>query len=313
MEMGPYSDFESASRAVLTFLYERMGFDLWMVTRTEGEDWIVLQSEDHGYGVKDGAVFRWADSFCSRMVLGLGPCIAPTSDDVPAYKEAPIGQQVPIGAYIGLPLLDAEGSLFGTLCAIAPMPQPRILHDELPLLQLLGNMLSTLLVSELKLSSQQRRTEIVSKSVTTDAVTGLLNQASWDRIAAAEEHRCRIYGYPASIIAVRIEGLTLLNTDPEKQLASRAADIIRSVLSDNDSAAFSQSGDFLLMAAERNAVKGEAILKQLQSKFQTAGVAARFGFATRNPEFGIPSAIDVAMQMIERGTTEQTLARNIFI
>ncbi len=305
MEMGPYSDFESASRAVLKFLYDRMGFDLWMVTRTEGEDWIVLQSEDHGYGVKDGAVFRWADSFCSRMVLGLGPCIAPTSDDIPAYKEAPIGQQVSIGAYVGLPLLDAEGSLFGTLCAIAPLPQPPILQDELPLLQLLGNMLSTLLASELKLSSQQRRTEIVSKSVTTDVVTGLLNQASWARIAAAEERRCKIYGYPASIVAIRIEGLKSLNSDSEKQLATRAADIIRSVLSANDSAAFIPPGDFLLMAAERNAVNGEAILKQLQSKFQAAGIAARFGFTTRNPELGLQSAIDIAMQMIECETAEK--------
>ena len=74
--LGPYTDFESASRAVLAFLHDRLGFDLWMVTRTEGDDWIVLQSEDHGYGVKDGTVFRWADSFFSQMVLGRGPCIA---------------------------------------------------------------------------------------------------------------------------------------------------------------------------------------------------------------------------------------------
>jgi len=34
---------------VLAFLHRRLGFDLWMVTRTEGDNWIVLQTEDHGY------------------------------------------------------------------------------------------------------------------------------------------------------------------------------------------------------------------------------------------------------------------------
>ena len=54
-------DFESAGRSILEFLHKRFGFDLWMVTRTDGDNWIVLQTEDHGYGVKPGTVFRWAD------------------------------------------------------------------------------------------------------------------------------------------------------------------------------------------------------------------------------------------------------------
>ena len=40
-----FQNFQSASRATLAFLHQRFGFSLWMVTRTEGNDWIVLQSE----------------------------------------------------------------------------------------------------------------------------------------------------------------------------------------------------------------------------------------------------------------------------
>ncbi len=149
----PYADFSEASKAVLSFLHQRLGFNLWMVTRTEGEDWIVLDVEDHGYGVKKGNVFRWADSFCSRMVLGQGPCIAPNSQSIPAYANAPIGQQVPIAAYVGVPIHDADGGLFGTLCAIDPAPQKESLVDELPLIELLSRLLSSYLVAELKLSA----------------------------------------------------------------------------------------------------------------------------------------------------------------
>lgn len=140
-------DFEGAAHAVLSFLHLRMGFGLWMVTRTEGEDWIVLQAEDHGYGVTEGTVFRWADSFCSRMVEGDGPRVAPDSDSVPAYATAAIGRHVKIGAYVGVPLRRGDGSLFGTLCAIDPQIQAESIVEEQQLIELLAGLLSTLLAA----------------------------------------------------------------------------------------------------------------------------------------------------------------------
>ena len=53
--------FETASREVLRFRHERLGFDRWMVTRTEGEDRIVLQMRDSGYDFEANSVFRRAD------------------------------------------------------------------------------------------------------------------------------------------------------------------------------------------------------------------------------------------------------------
>ena len=83
-------DFERASQAVLEFLHRRLGFSLWMVTRVQGDDFIILQAKDEGYGVSPGTVIRWADSFCSQMVKGNAPRVAPdgrswvddTKDDV---------------------------------------------------------------------------------------------------------------------------------------------------------------------------------------------------------------------------------------
>lgn len=83
MNNAEFKNFEEAGQAVLKFLYQKFGFNLWMITRTEGDDWIVLQSEDNGYNVQPGQVFRWADSFCSQMVQGKAPRIAPRSEDIP--------------------------------------------------------------------------------------------------------------------------------------------------------------------------------------------------------------------------------------
>jgi len=116
--ISAFSNFEEAVQAVLESLHERLGFQLWMFTRVEGEDWIVLEAVDYGYSVKSGNVFHWSDSFCSRMVRGEGPRVAPNSQQIQAYVEAPIGQQVDISAYIGIPLCHADGTLFGTLVVI---------------------------------------------------------------------------------------------------------------------------------------------------------------------------------------------------
>ncbi|WLT39263.1 GAF domain-containing protein [Synechocystis sp. B12] len=90
-------------------------------------------------------MFHWPDSFCSRMVRGEGPHIAPQSNLVEAYRNAPIAQQVDIGAYVGVPITYGNGSLFGTLCAIDPEIQPDSLVDELPLVELIAQLLSTIL------------------------------------------------------------------------------------------------------------------------------------------------------------------------
>lgn len=67
-DLAPLPTFSEASERVLQFLHGRLGMGLWMVTRAAGQDWVVLHSRDEEYGVTDGDVFAWSDSYCSRMV-----------------------------------------------------------------------------------------------------------------------------------------------------------------------------------------------------------------------------------------------------
>ena len=202
MTIPQFHDFASASKATLAFLQSRLGFELWMVTRTLGDDWIVLQSEDHGYGIGPGKVLKWADSFCSEMIKGNGPRVAPDSDAVPAYVSAPIGKQVPIRAYIGVPLTSADGELFGTLCAIDPVRQPDAIVGDLDLIELLASMLSTILSAELKLGEESRRSERLAVEALVDPMTKLSNRRAWDQLLAREEERCRRYGHAAAVFSI---------------------------------------------------------------------------------------------------------------
>ncbi len=293
-KFNSFADFESASRGVLAFLHKRLGFGLWMVTRTEGDDWIVLQSEDHGYGVKDGAVFRWADSFCSQMVQGRGPCIAPKSIDIPAYANAPIGRQVNIGAYVGVPISDADGSLFGTLCAIDPQTQPESLHGELPLIELFGRLLSCLLASELKAISSQRRAEKNYTRTSMDHQTGLMNLAGWENVLEAEERRCRVYGHSACIVSIRIgnEDQDESSLDANIIATSKA---LKGCLGPNDSVARVAPNLFLMMGAERNREQASDLVLAIQTAMTETGIPYGMGHANREPTNGLKAALKNAL------------------
>lgn len=288
-----YTDFESASRAVLAFLHQRLGFELWMVTRTEGDDWIVLQAEDHGYGVKDGDVFLWADSFCSQMVQGLGPCIAPKSDLIPAYAAAPIGKQVNIGAYVGVPISDADGSLFGTLCAIDPNAQSESLRAELPLIELLGQMLSCLLVSELKLITNQRRHERNASNTTTDPETGLLSVVGWTNVIEAEEQRCRVYGHSACVILIRLN-----ERQPDSKHVSDVSQALRACLGPNDLLARIEHNLFGVIGPERNAEQGNALLNLVKNALSPISTSSRISLVNRDPRTGLQVASEKSKKLV---------------
>ncbi len=304
--------FQTASQDVLRYLHERLGFGLWMVTRTQERDWIVLHSEDHGYEVNDGDVFKWADSFCSRMVADQGPRIAPISNEVACYAEAPIAQQVEIGAYIGMPLNRADGDLFGTLCAIDPSPQPREIVDELPQIELMAKLLETILESELKASEEARRAERAEAQAMTDSLTRLFNRRGWDRLLKAEETRCRRYAHPAVVITVDLDNLKTVNDQQGHSSGDRLIQGTASVLRDNlrttDILARVGGDEFLILAVECSETGGEKLVARLQKSLEEKDISASIGWGFRQAHSTLHTAwknSDKAMYECKRKKKQQ--------
>ncbi len=310
-------DFAAAGSAVIRFLHQRLGFDLWMVTRTEGDDWIVLQAEDHGYSVAPNTVFRWADSFCSHMVAGRGPRVAPRSSDVPVYASAPIGRQVRIESYIGVPIHCGDGSLFGTLCAIHPTPQPEAIAKELPLIEMLAAMLSSVLTAELRAIESERRLERAQTEAETDSLTQLCNRRAWDRLLDLEESRCRRYGHPACVVVIDLDGLKTTNDTQGHaagdELLRTAAEVIRKTARGSDVVARLGGDEFGVLGLECDEPEAIVMLQRIQAELNSAGVAASSGIAMRFPAMGLEFArreADQAMyrEKMRRKSSHQTIA-----
>jgi diguanylate cyclase len=298
-------DFAGASREVLSFLHQRIGMDLWMVTRADNEDWVVLAAEDHSYGVKQGDVFRWADTFCSRMVRGDGPRVAPRAIDVPAYAALPITRQLPIGAYVGVPLVDTEGQLFGTLCGLNPQPMPASIVAEQPMVEVLADMLSGLLSAELSTSALTREAETARSEALTDALTGLANRRGWEVALAAEEERCRRYGATACVVAIELDGMKSPGVSPVARDAHetsliRAAQALRQTVRKPDTLARLDDDRFVVLGVECSTAEAMALLRRLEHSVQGAELSAALGMAMRDRSSGLFDTFERAIDaMVE--------------
>jgi diguanylate cyclase (GGDEF)-like protein len=285
MDASAFPDFQTAATAVLAFLQERLRFDLWMVTRTVGDDWVVLHAADRAYGVTSGDVFKWSDAFCSRMVVGAGPRFAPRSHEVPSYASAAIGYRMSIGAYIGVPLTRADGSLFGTLCAIARDEQSDEILAEQPLVELLARLLSMVLESELEAADIERRAQQLEALAMLDDLTSLPNRRAWDIALAGEEKRCERFAAPAAVVSIDLDGLKRANDTQGHEagdaLLRRAAKALLSASRAHDTAARTGGDEFALLAPGCAVDDVAALVSRLAEAFARADVDASFGTAVR--------------------------------
>lgn len=286
--------FEEASAEVLRFLHERFGVALWMVTRRRGDDWIVLQAADGGYGVRPGRVFPWHDTVCARMVEGGGPRVVPDVARVPDYAAAPIVRQLPIGAYVGAPLTMPDGSLFGTLCAIDPTPQPAEFEEERALIELLAGLLNGVLVMELGLEDATRANERLATEAATDSLTQLANRRAWEAVLDHEEDRCRRYGHGAAVFVIDLDGLKATNDTnghaSGDALLVSAAEALRSVARQADVAARLGGDEFGLLAIDCDDRGAEMLEDRLRVALDERGVVASIGVCVRDPCENLRSA-----------------------
>jgi diguanylate cyclase (GGDEF)-like protein len=292
------NDFAAASRATMQFLRQRLGFKLWMVSRTDGKDWIVLFADDDGYGVKAGQVYSWAESLCSRMVEGQGPHIAPNVAAEPAYAQAPITRKITVGAYAGVPLRRADGTLFGTLCAIDPEPQPERIREEQDMMLLMGELLSGLLEAELAGTEALRKAERQDVDITRDELTGLYNRRGWDMLVVREEERCRRYGHPACVVSLDLDDLKFYNDTQGyasgDALLIRCSKALKEVTRGSDVVARMGGDEFAMLMVECDYFDAQAMLLRVQETLAGYDVRASLGMAMRKPGIDLEEALAIA-------------------
>ena len=299
--LAPPRAFDEASRMVVDYLARTMPMGVWAVTRVSGAHQTVLVSADGAYGfVGPGAEFPWSTSMCRTMAAGETPRVAPDVRAVPglaAASTAADAQSVPVGAYVGTPIVHPDGRLFGTVCGYDPAPQPRELAEQEPLLDLLSSLLSSVLEADVAATESARALEEAVAESETDALTGLLNRRGWDRWLAREEQRFRRFGDPASVVMLDLDQLKLVNDtqghDAGDEHLQVAAETLRNALRHADALA-RLGGDEFGMVVRAGPEDARRLVERLESDLEAAGVLGSFGYAPYRVVTGFPEACAAA-------------------
>jgi hypothetical protein len=214
------ADLDELIGSYLTLVQGRLGFDLVMVTRTDGLDWRVVAATENGYEVTAGDVFRWSDSICSRMVAaGDAQWTLPDVAGDEVASVAPVRSRLDIGAYAGAAILGPDGGVVGTVCAIDPAARDEV-DDEL---LAFASGLAAYAFGERTAAVQLER-EAERRPFRSDpACPAVVPPAAWKALLDLEVERSRWTDEPLAVALVRLrskEGGSQRRTDLASVLAA---------------------------------------------------------------------------------------------
>jgi GAF domain-containing protein len=145
-DVTPWRTWDAAAEGLLSLLHEHVGWDVWMVTRVVDDRQVVLRSCPRDV-VRPGAALPWEESLCRQMIEGRAPRLATVTAAVPAYARRTRGPMRDVAAYVGVPLVAPDLTLFGSLCGVAFRAKPRSAARELEVVEAAARVLSTLMAA----------------------------------------------------------------------------------------------------------------------------------------------------------------------
>jgi EAL domain-containing protein (putative c-di-GMP-specific phosphodiesterase class I) len=96
------------------------------------------------------------ETYCRRIVAGEMPELMPDVSAVPAAQALAVTHKLRIGAYIGVPIYEADGTLYGTFSCFRSAREPVLQEQDARVMRLLAAMLSRRLEGERARDRDQR-------------------------------------------------------------------------------------------------------------------------------------------------------------
>lgn len=281
----PFTSLEDSLDAIVKCLHLIVPFQIWMVNRLSGDDLCALYVDDKENFLASGTVFKWSDSYCKRMVEGVGPSFAEDAQSVPVYREAPCNKIMPVGAYVSHPLTTEDGGLLGTLCAVDPQAQTPLSESQQQLVLHLTRTMSTLICTWLKVEDGRRLEAHLRYQAQTDALTNLANRYAWDEAIVEEEAALARLGENAMVAVIDLDGLKVTNDSyghaEGDQYLIKAARVLQEQVRGNDIVARVGGDEFSLLIHGINKKEGAQLRDRLKEAFRNAGIGASIGYAMR--------------------------------
>lgn len=92
--------------------------------------------------VHPGVAVSLDDGYCQRVVDGRLPRLIPDTMAIAAAMALPETTAIPIGAHLSVPIMLADGTVYGTLCCFSFQAQPTLCDRDLRMMQVLAQLLA---------------------------------------------------------------------------------------------------------------------------------------------------------------------------
>ncbi|MFN8665013.1 MAG: GAF domain-containing protein [Thermomicrobiales bacterium] len=114
----PYSSLDDAINVMLELLADLVGISLTMIHRLEGDNLVVSHACDRiGLGLTLPVTIPRAYTFCDSVLASLTPLVVGDADLNEQWRNLPGKVAIGTRSYASVPIVLANGRVFGTLCA----------------------------------------------------------------------------------------------------------------------------------------------------------------------------------------------------
>lgn len=213
MEQG-FQSFSEATRSILGLLEKRLPGSLVFVAHLDGADGVLrivdATAGDGSVAVEPGQSVPLDASLCFHMASRRAPQLSGDAAADPVYGPLAARRALDIRSYVAAPLVLADGTRVGSLCAIARR-LGAFDEDDLELVSTMARVLAFQLGQERREEDFERVSESLRTQAATDPLTGLPNRRAFMAALEREWQLTRRGTASSYLVAADVDGLKATN------------------------------------------------------------------------------------------------------
>ncbi len=211
---GGFRSFAEATRSVLELIEERLPKSVVFLAHLDEADGVLrfvdARSSDGSAVVEAGQSVPLDASLCFHMAAKRGPQLTADAAADPVYGPLAARRALDIGSYVAAPLVLADDTRVGSLCAIA---RRLAAFDEadLRMLSTMARLLAFQLEQERRGEEFERLSESLRTQAATDPLTGLPNRRAFMAALEREWQLTRRGTASSYLVVADVDGLKAAN------------------------------------------------------------------------------------------------------
>ena len=297
-------DLEGLTRPLLEVLEAVTGMESTYLTTIDldrGVQNILYARNSAQMQIPEGLSVPWADTLCKRALDEGRPY---TGDVSGCWGDSEAARALGIRTYLSQPVLNLDGSVYGTLCA-ASASQVGVSDATIKVLAMVARLIAHQVEQERRLSELRQSNETLSAQSLSDPLTGLPNRRALQQELHRMLARAARAGSTVLVGYVDLDGFKAINDEHGHDVGDRflihMAHRLRSGLRAGDFVARVGGDEFVVLAPDGDAPQAfdERIVRSTAGPFRFRQIEIDYAGASVGVTHSKPGESD-AQALLER-------------